>query len=296
MSKSRAWCYTLNNFTVEEYKCMKLLKCNYHVIGKEIGELETPHLQGYIEFENPRALTALKKINARIHWESRKGSPKEASDYCKKEGSFWESGSITNQGKRNDIEKTREILKAGGGMRTVVEEVNSYQAARMGELYLKYKETKRNWVPEVIWLWGPTGCGKSRKAFELCKEPWVSAGTLQWWDGYDAHEDVIFDEFRGDFCTYHNLLRYLDRYECKVPIKGGFRELLAKRIIITSCYPPDKVYSTIEDKNQLLRRISRIENLGTEVLEQKSGGNTETPDMVDNIEFTEEDLAYFNEL
>lgn len=48
----------------------------------EVGDSGTPHWQGYITFEKNKTLSALKKISCESHWENRKGSHKEAYDYC----------------------------------------------------------------------------------------------------------------------------------------------------------------------------------------------------------------------
>ena len=259
MAQGKFWCFTLNNYSDEEYNKLVNFNCNYLIVGKEVGGSGTPHLQGYMEFKTNQRLTALKKINEKIHWEQRKGTPEEASDYCKKDKDFYEIGELSKgRGSRSDIVAVREVVENGGGMKEVMEETNSYQAVRFAEKLLTYKEKKRNWEMEVIWLWGKTGCGKTKKAFEETTNPWVSGKNLKWWEGYDAHEDVIIDDFRADFCTYHEFLRILDRYPYTVEIKGGSRQLLAKRIYITSCYPPNKAYKTVEDKGQLLRRITKI--------------------------------------
>jgi hypothetical protein len=52
----------------------------------------------------------------------------------------------------------------------------------------------------------------------------------------------------------------LDRYPYRLPVKGGFRQLVADIIVITSPYHPKYVYGsrTVEDINQLLRRIHVI--------------------------------------
>lgn len=300
MAKVRNICITLNNPTDEEYLKLQERDCGYCILGREVGEGGTPHIQGYYEFKNPVSFNGLKKDFPRMHIERRIGTSKQAADYCKKEGNFWEKGVLSVQGKRNDIAVVKELLEDGAGMRDVVTHVNSYQAMRCGELILKYKERTRDWKPTVYWFWGPTGTGKTRTAFELCgeNEPWVSGKDLQWWDGYDAHENVIIDEFRGDFCKFHELLKILDRYPYRVMNKGGSRQLLATTIYITSCFPPDKVYESREDIGQLLRRVDHIVFTGTEVPEHKSGVILETPPVleVDNIVFTDEDLEFLQSL
>jgi len=276
MAKSRGYAFTLNNPTGEE---VWEGKWSYIIRGTEVGECGTPHIQGYVYYKSPVAFASVRKqLPARCaHIDAAKGSPQQNIEYCSKDGSFIEQGEPPKQGKRNDIKAVKAIIADGGGMSDVIEAVDSYQAMRCAELILKYVEPKRDWKPEVFWFHGETGTGKTRKASELAPNAWFSARNLKWWEGYDAHEDVIIDDFRGDFCTFHELLRILDRYEYRIEVKGGSRQLLCKRIFITSCYAPDRVYENREDIQQLIRRIDTIEFFGTEVLEQKSGGNSEPP-------------------
>ena len=108
---------------------------------------------------------------------------------------------------------------------------------------------------------------------------WESGRNLKWWEGYDAHPNVLIDDFRKDFCTFHELLRILDRYPYRIEVKGTSRQLLAKRIIITCPYHPEIIYDTREDIGQLLRRITKIVYIGPEkgndskVDDSKVGGN-----------------------
>lgn len=59
--RTRAWCFTLNNYSEKEYETIKGVSCRYIVVGKEVGDSGTPHLQGYIEFDNPRVMAGVKK-------------------------------------------------------------------------------------------------------------------------------------------------------------------------------------------------------------------------------------------
>lgn len=90
-SRSRAWCLTLNNFDEKEFDTLFSIfeknKCSY-IIGKEIDEQGTPHLQIYVRFENARTFHSLKKINTRLHIEKARGTIDENYEYCKKENNF----------------------------------------------------------------------------------------------------------------------------------------------------------------------------------------------------------------
>lgn len=92
-------------------------------------------------------------------------------------------------------------------------------------------------IPKVIWLAGPTGCGKTRAAFEESMARgtvWSSpSSTLQWFDGYDAHTTAIFDDFRASGVNFAYLLRVLDRHPMMVPVKGGYVNWIPSYIYIT---------------------------------------------------------------
>lgn len=105
--------------------------------------------------------------------------------------------------------------------------------------------------------WGPTGTGKSRRA-------WDEAGTdaypkdprTKFWDGYRGHTRVVIDEFRGDIDIAH-LLRWFDRYPVIVEVKGSSVVLRAEEIWITSNLEPDRWYPGLdaETRAALMRRL-----------------------------------------
>lgn len=117
------WCFTINNWTAEELDQIVegltrddgVQIWEYLVVGREEGENGTPHLQGYGILKTKLRLRNVKLLPgfARAHLESARGTPKQASDYCKKEGDFEEFGDlpVSQQGKRNDIEDFKEWLK-----------------------------------------------------------------------------------------------------------------------------------------------------------------------------------------
>lgn len=87
---SKRWCFTLNNYSDQEMETLELsfksAKCEY-VIGREVGEEGTPHLQGYIE--SPVKIRPVEKFKTeRVHWEKCKGTREENVVYCTKEGNY----------------------------------------------------------------------------------------------------------------------------------------------------------------------------------------------------------------
>ena len=87
ISPAVRWCFTLNNYTECEYSSIVSTfndKAKLYVIGDEVGNSGTPHLQGYAEFKTkirPLNLFEFKKI----HWEKAKGSKEDNYKYCSKE-------------------------------------------------------------------------------------------------------------------------------------------------------------------------------------------------------------------
>lgn len=80
--KSRNWAFTLNN--PMEAEILSLQRDDYeYIFQEETGESGTPHLQGTICLKDPQALSYMKKINGRAHWEVCRN--KFASiNYCQK--------------------------------------------------------------------------------------------------------------------------------------------------------------------------------------------------------------------
>nr|UOF77873.1 rep protein [Cressdnaviricota sp.] len=286
-------CFTVNNYSDEEREhILNWDKWAYVIVAEEIGETGTSHLQCYGELTNRVRFGALQDFfERRAHIEERRGTQKEAIDYCKKDGVFEERGQKRNQGNRGDLERVRH-LALDLGMRGVTRVCNSQQI-KVSEKFLQYNEEERDWKPQVIWLWGKTGVGKSRKAREILNDDiYTKNEGSKWWDGYDGHENVIIDDFRGHWFSdcggFNYILGLLDRYGFMVQYKGGHRQFLARRIVITCPWPPEQaIQGGVEDIQQILRRIDVIELMDepevwpeTEVV----GGNTMPPRLPDNIE------------
>jgi len=280
----RDWVYTLNNYTEEEVSLVLELEAQYHIVAKEVAPTTgTPHLQGYFYLTGRgRRLGGLRKMKGfkRARFAPAKGTAEQNRLYITgnhpsknfvlnewvREGGVMPQG----QGARNDIAQIKQIVKNGGTMRDVLEIATSYQAARMGELCLKVNEVPIDRDPNkfrVRWYWGPTGTGKTHAARqEAGPDCWVASESLQWWDGYDGHKNVIFDDYRRDMCKFRMLLHYLEHWGWRVPIKGGFRTLRYINLWITAPLPPQIMWEgrTAEDLNQLLDRIHEVREFSGE--------------------------------
>lgn len=252
---SKTWAFTLNNYGEKDIKQFEDLECQYIVFGREVGENGTDHLQGHIIFKNAYRLSALKKLNERAHW-SIAIAPDASANYCMKDRDYFVKDR-RKQGKRTDIADAIATVQSEGILATKIKHPEVYVKYHSGLDKLAFQRP-RNFKPHVVWIWGPTGTGKTRRVVESNNDLWISGRNLKWWSGYENQQATLFDDFRGDFCTFHELLRILDRYPYTVEIKGGFRELNSPLMFITSCYAPQDVYQSREDIQQLIRRIDEI--------------------------------------
>lgn len=92
-------------------------------------------------------------------------------------------------------------------------------------------------------FWGATGTGKSHRAWaEAGDNCYIKSPSTKWWDGYRGEENVLIDEFTGQI-GITNLLRWIDKYPCRVEEKGGDQPLKAIRFWICSNTDPREWYS-----------------------------------------------------
>lgn len=132
-------------------------------------------------------------------------------------------------------------------------------AQALAPLYLPAEDV----VKKVVWLFGETGTGKTRIAYELgrlvSERPWTNSNDLKWFDGYTGQTVAILDDFRETSCDFTFLLRLCDRYPLSVPVKGSFTPWTPTIIFITCPYSPDDLYRGSSEKlDQLKRRLFRI--------------------------------------
>lgn len=263
--QAKNWCFTLNNYTANEYDAIRDSdKYGYLIIGRETGESGTNHLQGHIVFKaKVSARVAKSVLGSRCHIEI-SNSPKDSIEYCKKEGDYIEYGTKpTGRGGRSDLQSVQQAIKSGA---TIGEIRDQYFGTwcryhKSIERYYLEIQPRREWCTEVIVYWGETGSGKSRAVHDFAAserlELYSHTGT-DWFDGYSGQSLVLFDDFGGHEFKLTYLLKLLDRYPMLVPIKGGFVNWIPRKVYITSNKPVNEWYmnATSEHRAALKRRIT----------------------------------------
>lgn len=264
MTRFRNICFTLFSFDEVDIDKVKE-KFKYGIIGLEIcPSTGKQHWQGYLEAFNPTTMGGVKKLlGSTVHIEKRMGTPEQAAEYCKKESVAHEWGTISKQGSRNDIKAFVAAIKE---QKTDLELLDEHpiQAARYTKMInftrMAVLNSDRAFQQvEVLVLWGDAGVGKTRKAHSI--DPglyWVQEGA-QWWDGYIGQQTILMDDFDGGI-KFTYLLKLLDGYRFRLPIKGGFTWKSWTRVIITSNKSPEEWYLRGVPAN-LKRRITTVTHM-----------------------------------
>lgn len=263
-SRSYGWCFTLNNYTVEELINLDNIECQYIICGKEVGESGTQHIQGYIHYKtNVRFAQVKKALGPRAHIEPRMGTLIQAIEYCKKDGDFSERGTIRT-GKENKWADMTELAEQGK-----LEEIKE----EYPQFYFLYKQkiesmVKRTFDPinddlhnHFEWWVGPTGTGKSRTAWDLFGNNRYLKGIHKWWDGYQYEDVVIIEEADPKRCEHmaHYFKTWFDHYPFRAEVKCSMlNNIRPTKIIVTSNYTIRECFPNQQDYEPLERRFKVV--------------------------------------
>lgn len=274
-TRTRSWLFTLNNPTslivLDEDK-VSALKILYLVYQKEVGAQGTPHLQGYVYFQNPvrmvgckAALVALSDDTAKgAHLEVARGTAQQNRDYCTKvdtrvEGPF-EYGVIPKQGSRSDLGAIKDLIDSGASEADVAEQYFG-QYVRYHNGFRQYRSVtarKRDWKTKVVVHYGSTGLGKTFRAHKLGGEKlYIKDCENKWWERYQGEEQVLLDEFDGATLSINRFKQLGDRGAANVEVKGGSVSWCAKTLYITSNTAPGDWWPAAKsvDFEAVIRRV-----------------------------------------
>lgn len=261
--QGRAWCFVLNNPRIEDYVVVTSWKgfceSGYKQFRMCMGQLElghgtattpgTLHFQGYCEFLKPKRLSFMRKLfrKGAAHWERRRKSQGVCIAYHSKvdtrvvdDSAFsWNFGVEAKTLCSDDL--TESIFAGASAKELALEFPKQFLRNSKGILALReITQDARDFEPEVFIFWGNTGTGKSSyaheqypHAFNVC---WP-AGSRWWFDGYDHETVLICDEFSHQI-KLQTMLRFLDRYQFRVELKGSYTEMNSKIIVIITNLDP----------------------------------------------------------
>lgn len=249
MSLAKHWCFTINNYDeVTVQHMFNTWECKYLVMGKEVGDSETPHIQGYVVLENKRNLNYVKALCPTAHWEITRGNPKQASDYCKKDGDFLERGELPESPSAAGGEATRQKWLAIHSLakhKRVDEFLRDYPQESFLHLN-KFRELQNEYAlkPRQIdtltnfWYIGKSGSGKSRTARQRYPEAYIKPTATKWWPNYHGENEVIIDDVGKDHeYVLEWLKNWCDHYPFQAESKGSHTGLIRPRVfVITSQY------------------------------------------------------------
>jgi hypothetical protein len=240
-TKSRGWCFTLNNYTDQDIADFKasFADSKDFVVGKEVGTNGTPHLQGVIRFEKARTYNNMKKLLPRAHIEMMK-KYNASVIYCKKEGDYFEKNStelITHETEYNDYMKNK------------YDNINWHPW--QGDI-LALLETAAD-ERRVFWYWEINGnCGKSflTKYIDWKYNAIIANGKQS--DVFNQYKNYLDDTKRQpkvaiidiprshkDYVCYSTLEKIKDGLLYSGKYEGGKIRLVPHHLIIFANFEPD---------------------------------------------------------
>lgn len=255
----------------------------YYCMADEQAAQYHTHL--YIVFQNPVRFSSIKKTFPSAHIEEAMGTAEENRAYIRKEGkwensekettnlkeTFEEWGTMPQgQGKRNDLAALYQMIKDGYSNIEILESnpdhllnLTSIDRARL-EYLTEKNRTERRTDLQVIYVYGRTGCGKSRGILDEHGDTEVYRVTdyQHPFDSYSCQDVLVFEEFRSDL-TIGSMLNYLDVYPIQLPARYNNKQACYHYVYIVSNIGLKDQYSNIQKEQPetwkaFLRRIHKV--------------------------------------
>lgn len=290
-TRSKYWLLTFwSQETVENHQSYfkKIFEENGERIQYLIYQIEKSpdtgrnHIQAYICLRDRVRISGIKKLvqDETVHCETRRGSHEEARDYCSKEDTRVDGPYVLGEdpgSRKRKLDDIKQRIDEGATDLDIADEYfgqwcRYYKAFRE---YRMLRQPARDFKTEVRVYYGPSGVGKSRRATYEAGPDAYRKPLGEWWDGYDGVSNVIIDDYYG-WLRFDELLRCLDRYSHRVPIKGGFVNFAPRLVIITSNVEPRGWYDEerISDYrfDALRRRLDIVEHMEETWTEPEDGG------------------------
>lgn len=260
--------FTLNNYTPEQVQAYRDLYdpeaqdpvVRYLIFQYELAPTTgTPHLQGFIHLHNKHKTTwpvGIKRIlpgNPNI--KRANGSPMQNKTYCSKPETrdpahadcpYEEFGTcIAGQGSRNRQREVAQMARDGKRIRLISEEDPDIVMRHFrGLQYLRQSRTQTvRQMPKLYIFWGDSRSGKSYQCLKRAQDKYGPEEIYyhrggKWWNDYDGHKCVIFNDFTHASITPTEFKKVVDETPHQVETKGGSVWLEFEELYISSNYPP----------------------------------------------------------
>ncbi len=275
MPRARAHVFTCNNpDPIEDYPSWDGEKMTYLIFQQEVGQSGVPHWQGYVHWLHARdaVVFSRRSWSNRFHWEIARGSAEQNKAYCSKTDCTvlippQEFGEIPSQGKRSDLQELLVSIQAGSSDTqlyqdfgtTFLRHMRMVEAARVMESRLRAPLMAPR---TVLWLHGPTECGKTRLAHHLLSlmpSYWDST-EARWFNGYHGQQAVLFDDWSPQDVELQGmttLLKQTDRYPVSMPCKLGVPvHWSATLIVFTSNWSITEMFAGSHRLSAFRRRVT----------------------------------------
>ncbi len=263
---ARHWCFTLNNPNPNEIKYDEAV-VEYLVLGKETSTSGTDHVQGYVVFRVRKRLSTVKTWLPRAHWEIMKGTPEQASDYCKKDGEYVIHGTLPLTPKQG----AKKSMQARWDNAFLCAKRNDLESIPKQMLIRNYHAFKRiaqdnPVIPATLpekkneWIVAPTGYGKSTYAREKYPD-YYDKPPNKWWVGYKDQDAVICDDFGPKQCEHLGwyMKRWADNFSFPMETKGGGRMIRPEHIVVTSQYSIAECFFDLQTREAIMNRFKVIQ-------------------------------------
>lgn len=272
--RSRNWVFTLNNYTEDDVLYLSAMPFSgepEHPVGvafsREVAPTTgTPHLQGFMHFKNAvRPSTLHSLLQVQFYVAPMRGRMEENEAYCSKANSLEIFGEMPKRNEANGAdEKDRwdEILQNAKDNK-----IDSIESKVVVQHYRTLKMIAKDYMkaPEDlddvcgIWIFGPSGVGKSRLIRHWFGNSLYDKLPDKWFDGYQG-EAVVHVE---DLDVYHVALghflkRWADRYSFHAEIKGSAMLIRPQYVCVTSQYSISEIFGKDQHTVDALARRFKV--------------------------------------
>lgn len=271
--RSRNFQLTLNKISNYEgltNELKKLKTCKFLISCREIAPTTGhEHIHIYVHFEQPYKLSK-KILSYGAHVEICRGSPKQNIDYISKDGNIIEEwGTRPSQGTRTVAEmKEMSIDEVSPQYYKIKKQIDEDERSKNTFFDMLNEIRNKNLkAPEIVYITGPSGKGKTYKAYEMAVEKYTNdeIGKLTLNNNFidivnENAKCFVIEEFRDSQIRASDFLQLTDKYGYRANTKGGFCTLRPEMIIICSIKHPLTIYHD-EVNTQFMRRITSHINL-----------------------------------